>query len=75
MTLKSKNILLQRESPTAGRLVVIDNVGNSDFIPLSHYIALLGRRKIRRKWRRFEADLAAQYPEDKVLRQILATPS
>ena len=74
MTLKSKNILVQRESPLAGRLVVIDNVGNSDFIPLSHQIALLGRRKIRRKWRRFEAELIAQHPENEVLRQILATP-
>ena len=71
MTLKSKNILLQMATGNSGRLVIVDNVGNSDFIPLSNYIGLLARAKIRRKWRRFEADLLIQNPDNVVLRRIL----
>jgi len=67
MTLKTKNILLQRTGEAQGRLVIVDNVGNSDFIPLSHYVAGLGRMKIRRKWRRFTEGLDEQYSEDEVL--------
>ena len=72
MTLKSKNILLQKSTGGMGRLVLVDNVGNSDFIPLSHYIGWLGRRKILRKWRRFENDLRAQYLRNEVLKEILS---
>lgn len=73
MTLKSKNILLQKSGDNSGRLVIVDNVGNSDFIPLSNYVGLLGRAKIKRKWRRFEADLLVQHPDNLVLRDILGS--
>ena len=71
MTLKSKNILLQQTADYGGRLVVVDNVGNSDFIPLSNYIGRFARSKIRRKWRRFAADLLAQHPDNEALHSIL----
>lgn len=61
MTLKAKNILFQRSSETDGKLVIVDNVGNSDFIPLADYSGFLARRKIRRKWRRFEQNLLRLY--------------
>jgi hypothetical protein len=38
----------------------VDNVGNSDFLPLSNYSGLLARLKIKRKWRRFEQLIASQ---------------
>lgn len=72
MTLKSKNILFQRISQDSGKLVIIDNVGNSDFIPLSNYIGWLARRKILRKWRRFEQDILRQNPNNEALPRILA---
>lgn len=71
MTLKSKNILLQKTAQDAGKLVIVDNVGNSDFIPLSNYIGSLARRKILRKWRRFEADIQRQNPNNEVLPRLL----
>lgn len=64
MTLKSKNVLFQRISASAGKLVIIDNVGNSDFIPLANYSAGLARLKIQRKWRRFEQSLTIQQNPD-----------
>ena len=67
MTLKSKNMLLQRVDADVAKLVIVDNVGNSDFIPLSHYVAGFGRLKIRRKWRRFERDLRDRYPASEAI--------
>ena len=72
MTLKSKNILLQKTTQETGKLVIVDNVGNSDFIPLSNYIGCLARRKILRKWRRFEQDIQRQNPNNAVLQRVLA---
>ena len=62
MTLKAKNMVFRRTAENAGRLVLVDNVGNSDFIPLSNYSAWVARRKIIRKWRRFEQVLDSRYP-------------
>jgi hypothetical protein len=50
-----------------GKLVIVDNVGNSDFIPLSKYNSVFARLKIARKWRRFETQLRRQYPGNKCL--------
>lgn len=71
MTLKTKNILFQRTGRDSGRLVIVDNLGNSDFIPVANYSAFLARRKIRRKWRRFEKDIRSQYPANGALTAIL----
>jgi hypothetical protein len=59
MTIKPKNIVYQRVSATKGRLVIIDNIGNSDFLPLANHIKLFARLKTKRKWQRFEESLLA----------------
>lgn len=70
MTLKPKNILFRLDGPDSGALVIVDNIGNSDFLPIANYSGTLARRKIQRKWRRFEASLLSQYPEKKALLSI-----
>ncbi len=70
MTLKTKNILYRRDSETVGKLVIVDNVGNSDFIPLTNYSPVLARLKIARKWRRFEQTMLDQYPGRRVLESM-----
>jgi PhoP regulatory network protein YrbL len=70
MTLKTKNILFQQDTRNSGRLVIVDNIGNSDFIPIANYSAVLARRKIRRKWLRFEADIRSQYSSNGSLGKI-----
>lgn len=54
MTLKPKNIVYQKSAEEEGKLVIVDNVGNSDFLPLTNYSGFLARQKIKRKWQRFE---------------------
>ena len=61
MSLKPQNIVYQKINPTQGKLVVIDNIGNSDFIPICNYLDSFATRKIRRKWQRFEESLLKDY--------------
>ena len=71
MTLKPKNILFQRTSASTGTLVIVDNVGNSDFLPIANYSAIFARRKIQRKWQRFEQSLRRDYASNKALGSVL----
>ncbi len=71
MTLKTKNILFQKTAKSDGKLVIVDNVGNSDFIPISNYSAVLARLKIERKWQRFEQSVRAQHAGNKALPTLL----
>jgi hypothetical protein len=70
MTLKTKNIVFQRMAEDVGKLVIVDNVGNSDFLPVTNYSVHLARLKIRRKWRRFEQSMRTQQPGNKVLASL-----
>jgi hypothetical protein len=58
MALKPQNIVYKMTHESKGSLVVIDNIGNSDFIPMCNYLDWMAIRKIRRKWQRFEDLLA-----------------
>jgi hypothetical protein len=62
MALKPQNIVYQKTHESKGLLVVIDNIGNSDFIPICNYVDWMAIRKIRRKWQRFEDLLAKGSP-------------
>jgi len=58
ISLKPQNIVFKKTNETEGFLVIIDNIGNSDFIPICNYVNWMAKRKIHRKWQRFEALLA-----------------
>ena len=58
ISLKPQNIVYKKTNESEGFLVIIDNIGNSDFIPICNYIDWMATRKIRRKWQRFENLLA-----------------
>ena len=71
MTLKPKNILFQQTSATKAKLVIVDNIGNSDFLPIANYSAVFARRKIQRKWRRFEQSMRRDYATNEALGKVL----
>ena len=74
MTLKAKNILYQKSGPTDGKLVIVDGVGNSDFLPICDHVAFFAVRKINRRWQRFEASLAKDYGHNEALQRMLSDP-
>lgn len=71
MTLKPKNILFQMSSAETGKLVIVDNIGNSDFIPLVKFSRRLAKWKILRKWRRFEESLHADFAGNTSVDQLI----
>lgn len=67
MTLKCKNILYRKESAETGRLVIVDNIGNSSLIPVASYSDFFGRRKIERTWIRFINSLRKAQQNESIL--------
>ena len=47
------NIVIQRTTPSQARAVIVDGLGNTDFIPICNYIPFLASLKAHRRWRRF----------------------
>lgn len=52
--IKPRNIVCQRFGDQEFRSVIVDDIGNTEFIPFSSHISFLGKAKINRKWERFE---------------------
>lgn len=73
MDLKAENILYKKTSDKEGLLVIIDNIGNSDFIPVCNYVGYLATKKILRKWHRFEHNILHIYAYNKALQRMLTS--
>lgn len=73
MTLAHRNIVCQRNKSGIFRLFVVDNIGNSDFIPISTYINCLAKKKIYRRWKRFEDRMLDTYAHNKALHRMLTS--
>ncbi len=71
MTLAHRNIVCQRDETGIKKLFVIDNIGNSDFIPIATYIKRLSEIKIERRWKRFEDRLLNKKTQNKALQRLL----
>jgi hypothetical protein len=69
-TIKPKNVLYQKRDSGSGRLFIIDNIGNTDFIRLADYLGAYARMKIARKWQRFEADALVEYATNPALGEL-----
>ena len=71
MTLKPKNIVCQIMKSVEPRLFVVDNIGNSDFVPICNYSSYLAKKKILRKWKRFEHKMPDLYERNNALHMML----
>lgn len=70
MTLKPKNMVLQQQNDGM-RCLIIDNIGNSDIIPISSYVRFFGKRKIERKWEKFQRLLSKQFINQPSIQKII----
>lgn len=69
-TILTENILYKKINEDEGRLVIIDNIGNTDLLPICDYSKFFARRKITRKWQRFERSMLKQYGKNERLRNV-----
>ena len=67
---KMQNIVVQY---TDGRpkCVLIDNIGNTDFIPVCDYVGWLATRKIERRWRHFLQKTLRKTSDNPVISEAL----
>ncbi len=65
----SNNILYKTKSKT---IMVIDGIGNYEFIKISNYVERLAKNKINRKFDKFEKYLFRKYPHNKVVQEMLS---
>ena len=72
LALKPQNIVYKKINESEGILVVIDNIGNSDFIPICNYVNWMAAQKIRRNWQRFEDSIEKDYSRNRALQQMVA---
>ncbi len=72
-TMKTWNFVYQKQTPTQGLLIIIDNIGyhNLHFHLCEHW-DWLARFRIQKKWNRFVTHLCKRNPEHKDLLQSLA---
>jgi len=61
MTLHPRNVLCQKNDGSITKMIICDDIGNSDFIPICNYSHYLAKLKITRKWQKFEKLLSAKY--------------
>ena len=69
--LKSDNIVLQRLSPDHARLILIDGLGNNQFLPIANYMSTFAKRVIKRKWQSFERHLNEEFPDNRMVQQVI----
>lgn len=70
--LKADNLIYQRVSPDEGRLILVDGVGNNEFLPVANYSGLFARRTLKRKWSKFEHSLLLSYPDNVMLQKVVS---
>ena len=71
MTIKSKNILFQHLSSENNRLIIIDNIGNSTFIPIANYVGFFAKAKIERTWQRFLSSLIKENQYNNLITKLI----
>jgi len=71
--LKPDNIVLQRLTLNRQRLILIDGLGNNQFLPIANYMNTFAKRVILRKWRTFEKDLIEEFPDNRIVQRVIAS--
>ena len=76
MTIKPKNLLYQEQDNNKGKdkgaLYIVDNIGNSDYIPICNYSRWFNNKKTQRKWQRFENSILETYPDNAAFKKIIS---
>ncbi|MCG8341545.1 MAG: YrbL family protein [Chlorobiales bacterium] len=65
------NVVYQKVSADEGRIVLIDSIGNNQFLPTADYLGFLAKRVIKRKWYTFEKRLMRDYGNNDRLVKII----
>lgn len=70
--LKADNLVYQRNSRSLGKIVLIDGVGNNEFLPIANYSNVFAKRTLSKKWGKFLRRLSQEYPFNPVVKEVIA---
>lgn len=70
--IKADNLVYQRVSESFGKVIIIDGLGNNEFLPLANYSHIFANRMLLKKWRKFRDSLLQQYPDNSLAKHLLA---
>ena len=70
--IKPRNIVCQVDQSEISKAFIVDDIGNTELIPVSSHIRYFSRLKINRKWERFEKLLAASFRDNDQLENLLS---
>lgn len=59
-SIKARNIVYQLNNLGTNKAIVIDDIGNSEFIPVSSLSSFFARKKINRKWKKFDKEFISK---------------
>lgn len=65
--LKPDNLIYQKLSPERGKLILVDGVGNNEFLPVADYSAIFANRTLSRKWKKFERLIRESFCADLIM--------
>jgi hypothetical protein len=65
-----RNIVCQVINSKIEKIHIVDNIGNLEFIPISNYFDFRAKKKVNKKWKRFEEKLLAEFPLNEDLAKI-----
>lgn len=65
------NILVLEEEEHI-KLVLIDGYGSTELFPISNYISSIGRRKVERKWKKFEQSKLPKLEDSKIKVNVIS---
>ncbi|ASQ89855.1 hypothetical protein CHL67_02000 [Prosthecochloris sp. GSB1] len=68
--IKAENLVLQRTDSESVRIILVDGVGNNEFLPIANYSNLFARRTLSRKWRKFLESLRTEYGSNTVASEV-----
>jgi hypothetical protein len=71
--LEPSNILCRKTKFGISRLFIVDNIGNTDFIPICTYSNYFALTKISRKWQRFEDSMLNSYKHNNVMHRMFTS--
>ncbi|WP_449258397.1 YrbL family protein [Chlorobium limicola] len=68
--LKVDNLVYQRLNAHEGKIILIDGIGNNEFLPVANYSVRFAWRTLKRKWLKFEQRLLIFYPGNVALQRL-----
>ncbi|ARM30271.1 YrbL family protein [Prosthecochloris sp. HL-130-GSB] len=71
--MEAHNMVYQKTGRERGKVVLVDGIGNNQFLPVANYVKIAARRVVRRKWQTFERRLLRDYGNNPQVQRLVGS--